>query len=165
MPRVNQIIKRVFADLPRGSAKSKTAAEDFLNLDDQLGLQVTASQAAMKDRYDALSKEADFVEVLDTLASLEEIIIQMRAKLVIESELRLSLSRHYIYARTIFFRRGSEINDIRVLVGTTDIWGSDINALVNNPEFRELAKVQLFKAMDKEIEKNVFNLKLVYTND
>jgi hypothetical protein len=154
MPRLNKVTERVFTDL------SKTSIEDFLRIDEVMNLQVSSIHASMKKAYNALSKEAEFIEVLENLASVEEIIVQLRCKQVINSELRLSLSRNYIYARSLFYRRGKEINDIRVVVGLTNDFGSDIESLIKNTFFRVMATRKLEEAMDKEIEKNLFQLNI-----
>lgn len=159
MPKTNKVTERVFTDI------SKTSIEDFLNVDEEMGLPISSTHAAMKKVYNALSKEAEFIEVLENIADVEEIIVQLRCKQVINSELRLSLSRNYIYARSTFYRRGREINDIRVVVGLTDDWGDDINELITRPTFRGLATDKLKEAMDREIEKNLFQLKKIYAND
>ena len=162
MPRTNKITERVFADLSE-TRNRKSAPERFLSLDEEMGLQETPSLIALKNKYKALSSE--FTDNLPDLASIEEIIIQMRCKQVINSELRLSLSRNYIYARSLFYRKGNQINDIRVIVGFTEDFGDNISELINDPIFRDVATSKLLGAMDKEIEKNMFNLKLVYVNE
>jgi len=159
MPRTNKVTERVFTDI------SKTSIDDFLHIDEEMDLQVSAIHASMKKAYNALSKEAEFIEVLENLAGVEEIIVQLRCKQVINSELRLSLSRNYIYARSTFYRRGKEINDIRVVVGLTNDFGSDIESLINNTFFRVMATRKLEEAMDKEIEKNLHSLTKIYIND
>jgi hypothetical protein len=168
MPRTNKITGRVFADLSK-TPTQLGANERFLNLDEEMGLQVSKSLAAMKKKYKSLSGESEFVDVLDKLASIEEIIIQMRCKLVVESEIRLSLSRNYIYARSLFYRRGNEINDIRVIVGKTDDLGTDFDLintrLLTDQAFLTLCSSKIREAMDKEIEKNVLNLNTVYANE
>jgi hypothetical protein len=117
----------------------------------------------LKEKYKWIAEE--FVADLSELAGIEEIIIQMRCKQVINSELRLSLSRNYIYARSLFYRRGNQINDIRVIVGLTEDFGDNISELINDQIFRDVATSKLLGAMDKEIEKNMLNLKLVYVNE
>jgi hypothetical protein len=159
MPRTNKVTARVFTDL------SKVSIEEFLNVDKELELRITPEIQAMKKSYEALAKESDFIEVLDNLASIEEIIIQMRCKQVIKSELRLSLSRNYIYARSLFYRRGKEINDIRVVVGLTVDHGDDLSELIKDQIFRDVCTSTLLGAMVREIEKNIFNLKHVYANE
>jgi len=162
MPRFNKITTRVFADVAE-SQPGDGAYTKFLSIDKELGLPVSPELQATKNMYAKLvTKRAEDIK---TLAALEEIIIQMRCKQVINSELRLSLSRNYIYARSLFYRRGKEINDIRVVVGVTEDWGDDINELITRPTFRGLATDKLKQAMDKEIEKNVLNLKFVFTNE
>jgi hypothetical protein len=153
MPRTNKITERVFADLAE-TRNQKGAHERFLSLDKEMGLQ---------DKYKFIAEE--FVSDLSELAGIEEIIIQMRCKQVINSELRLSLSRNYIYARSLFYRRGNQINDIRVIVGLTEDFGTNLSEIINDQIFRDVATSKLLGAMDKEIEKNMFNLKLVYTNE
>jgi hypothetical protein len=90
---------------------------------------------------------------------MEEIIIQMRCKEVIDSELRLSLSRNYIYARSLFYRRGNKINDIRVVVGRVEDHGTDLDALMKDQVFRDVCTSTLLGHMDREIEANKINLK------
>ena len=170
MPRTNRVTSRVFADL----AKTRSfdgAVENFLNIDDDLGLIISTSQIALKTKYRALAAEAEFSGVLETLAQMEEIIIQMRAKSAIESEIRLSLSRNYIYARSTFYRRGNEINDIRVIIGKTDKLGDDFNAICDrlktDPKFLKMCKRKLLTAMNIEIENNInsLNKSYVYENN
>jgi hypothetical protein len=95
----------------------------------------------------------------ETLAKLEEIIMQLRSKETIMDELKLSLVREYIYARALFYREGKGTKDIRVIVGKTDVHGEDIELLGNTVEFMELAKGKLLNAMDLEIKENVRILK------
>jgi len=159
MPRTNKVTERVFTDL------SKTSIEDFLRVDEEMGLQVTPTQSAMMERYKALAEEADFIEVLDAIAGIEEIIIQLRCKQVISSELRLSLSRNYIYARSLFYRRGKEINDIRVVAGKTEQYGDNLEELLQDVDFRNVCHNELVKVMDREIARNISNLKLIYANE
>jgi hypothetical protein len=154
MPRLNNVMKRVFGDM------SRISVEDFLRIEEDLGIQETPSQAAWKKRYSNLAEE--FIEDLDDLAIIENIIIQLRCKLLINSELRLSLSRNYIYARSLFFRKGKEINDIRVVVGRTEDHGTDLNALMNDQIFRDVCTSTLLGAMDREIDKNIIKLNKVH---
>ena len=105
------------------------------------------------------------------MSCLEEIIIQIRCKEVIESELRLSLNLNkkkdmsYIYARTLFYRRNKQINDIRVCIGSSEQYGDDLVLLLSDVEFRQICQVKLLEVMDKEIEANIFNLKLVNVDE
>jgi hypothetical protein len=168
MPRTNRITDRVFVDLAT-TQHFNGAVENFLNIDDDLGLIIGTNQIALKTQYRALASGSEFSDMLYNLAQIEEIIIQMRARLVIESEIRLSLSRNYIYARSTFYRRGNEINDIRVIIGKTDKLGDDFNAicerLKTDSKFMRKCKRKLVDAMNIEIEKNIFNLNKVLVNE
>lgn len=90
----------------------------------------------------------------ETVAVLEELILQMRSMENL-SEIKLSKVRdEYIYARSPFFRRGGSTKDIRVIVGRTDINGKDLNALAKDITFMELAKRKIKTAMNEVITQN-----------
>ena len=156
MPRLNKVTEKVFAEIAE-TPKKKGQYQTFLNIDKIMGLPESDSLKAFKAEYDELTSENH--GTFSTLAALEEIIIQIRCKEVVDSELRLSLSRNYIYARSIFYRRGNKINDIRVVVGTTEAYGDDLKALFNDLHFCDICKIKLWEAMDKEIESNIVTLK------
>lgn len=162
MPTNNKITERVFAAIAE-TGGVKGAYERFLSIDQELGFKESAKLKRLKDNYRILVQ--DIKTNIKVLAALEEIIIQIRAKEVINSDLRLSLSRDYIYARSTFYRRGNKINDIRVVVGKTTefgvapLFGTDLDKLIVDPNFRILCKEKLKDAMDKEIEANLNNLK------
>jgi hypothetical protein len=162
MPRNNKITERVFADVAETGSR-KGSYDKFLALDQEMGLKESPALTSIKEKYSELAK--DCAEDIKTLASLEEIIIQIRCKEVIDSELRLSLSRDYIYARSLFFRRTNKINDIRVVIGKTEEYGDNVDELIKDPNFRVNCKLQLTAAMNREIEKNVTNLNLVYNEN
>lgn len=151
MPRFNKIIERNFTEVDY---------KKFLDVDKSMGLNVSPVLDEMKTLYGNLIEERK--EDLKSLASLEEIIIQIRSKEVIDSELRLSLSKDYIYARSLFFRKGNKMNDIRVLIGKTETFGGDLNTLINDQDFRSICKTKLIDAMEVEITKNINQLKEVY---
>ena len=158
MPRNNKVTERVFADIAE-TPIHKEAYVRFLFLDEELGMEESEQLKFMKRRYEELVAEVH--GPISQLARVEEIIIQMRAKKVIDSELRLSLSRNYIYARSLFYRRDNQINDIRVIVGKISEYGDDLEKLMTNDMFRLICKKKLIEAMDREIEKNVEYLNLI----
>ena len=82
-------------------------------------------------------------------------------KKMISRELRLSLSRNYIYARSIFYRRGLVINDIRVIMGTTDEFGGNLKVLLKDPEFREKAIAKIENQMNNEISLSMNQLNVL----
>jgi hypothetical protein len=90
----------------------------------------------------------------DTVALLEETILQMRAKESL-SQIKLSVVRsEYIYARSPFYRRGGSTKDIRVIVGKVDLDGDDLDMLAKDLKFMERAKRKIQTAMDKIIAEN-----------
>lgn len=156
MPRTNKVTEKVFAEIAE-TPKKKGEYTTFLDIDRIMGLPESDSLRALKEEYNELTSENR--GTISTLAALEEIIIQIRCREVVESELRLSLSRNYIYARSLFYRRGNKINDIRVIVGTTEEYGDDIKVLINDEGFRLLCYTALIEGMTKEIEANKLKLK------
>ena len=161
MPRYNEINKKVFTGIVTTNGQ-KGSLDEFLDVDKCLGLPVSMELELIKNKFELLARQSS--ANVGTLADMEEIIIQMRSKEVIETELRLSLSRNYIYARSLFFRRGKEINDIRVVVGKTEDYGDNLDELMNDDKFRTLCKGKLLEAMNKEIETNMLNYKLETVN-
>ena len=90
----------------------------------------------------------------DTVALLEETILQMRAKESL-SQIKLSVVRsEYIYARSPFYRRRGSTKDIRVIVGKVDLFGDDLDMLAKDLKFMERSKRKIQTAMDKIIAEN-----------
>jgi len=160
MPRFNKVTEKVFAQIAETNGR-KGAYDQFLDIDTELGLPESDLLKQLKEKYKDISQEC--AADIRALALIEEIIIQIRSKEVIDTELRLSLSRDYIYARSTFYRRDNTINDIRVIAGKVSEFGSDLESLVDDPGFRLICKAKLQEAMDKEIEINIKNLNLVYS--
>jgi len=158
MPRTNKITARVVPE-------NKGAYQDFLNLDERTKSKVSDLLRSVKLHYEMMA--FTHKEDIDYMSCLEEIIIQIRCKEVILEELRLSLNLNkkkdmfYIYARTLFYRRNKQINDIRVCIGTQDQYGTDLAGLLDDEEFKHICCIKLTEAMDKEINANINNLKLV----
>jgi len=126
MPRLQKVTVKVFAEIAETPQK-KGSYDTFLNIDEVLGIPVNDQLQELKTMYNEIV--TDQKNAIESLAAIEEIVIQIRCKNVISKELRLSLSKHsdvrqYIYARSIFYRRGNKINDIRVVIGTTKEYGS-----------------------------------------
>ena len=158
MPRTNKITARVVPE-------NKGAYQDFLNLDERTRSIVSDLLRSFKSEYEKMA--SIYKTPIDMMSSLEEIIIQIRCKEVILEELRLSLNLNkkkdmsYIYARTLFYRKNKQINDIRVCIGSSEQYGADLVGLLDDEEFRHICCIKLTEAMDKEIEVNINNLKLV----
>lgn len=156
MPRLQKVTHKVFAEIAE-TAQKKGAYTTFLDIDQVLALPESEEIQELKDLYLEIIEEVK--NQIGALSTLEEIIIQIRCKAVVNEEIRLSLSRNYIYARSIFFRRGNKINDIRVVVGTTEEYGDDLDALMEDQVFLSKGVVKLVDAMRREIEQNKKQLK------
>jgi hypothetical protein len=162
MPRLQKVTEKVFAELAETPQK-KGAYTSFLDVDKVLGLPESEELQELKTLYGTFTH--NFKDMIGQLASIEEIIIQIRCKNVISKELRLSLSRNYIYARSIFYRRGNKINDIRVVVGTTEEYGDNLGELITTTAFRDMCILDITVAMEKEIETNINQLKNLIENE
>ena len=160
MPHTKKVTEKVFAEIaetPKKNAKYTT----FLDIDKIMGIDESPDLMDFKEMYYELVN--DNKDTISSLAALEELIIQIRCKEVVDSELIVYLSRNYIYARTTFYRRTAKINDIRVLIGKSEDfdklrWGTKIRG---NENFRKLCILKLTQAMDKEIESNKITLKIL----
>lgn len=158
MPRVQKVTEKVFAEIAETPQK-KSAYETFLEIDNVLDIPEDGQLKELKDLYEEITTNQK--QSIELLASIEEVVIQIRCKRVINKELRLSLSRNYIYARSTFYRRGNTINDIRVVVGTTQEFGSLLDVLIDHPTFRPLCISKLQDAMNEEINNNVNKIQTV----
>jgi len=162
MPRLQKVTEKVFAEIAETPQK-KGAYTTFLDIDDVLGLPVSDQLKELKTLYTDIVANAK--KTVSTLAAIEEVVIQIRCKSVIDQELRLSLSRNYIYARSIFYRRGNQINDIRIVIGTTETFGDNLGELIEDFGFRGVCIAKLEKAMEKEIKSNINNLKTIMRDE
>ena len=78
---------------------------------------------------------------------------------MVEKDIKLSIVREYIYARALFYRRGKDVKDIRVVAGKTEIYGTNVEELYDNKVFMEVAKSKLLETMDRDITENMVQLK------
>jgi hypothetical protein len=149
MGRFNATIDGVFTDLVEvGQIPSY---EKFVNYGNDL--KPSKELKKFTTEYKNLTKV--FGPTVEKLATLEEIIMQMRSKENIE-DLKLSLVREYVYARSPFFRRGKSSKDIRVIVDKCEFWEfNNVDDLLNNKDFMDKAIIKLTKAMDSEIKNNI----------
>lgn len=96
---------------------------------------------------------------LEILALVEETIMQIRCRECVREEMKLSVLRDYVYIRSTFYRRTNEIKDIRVIVGKTDVYGTDVQDMEMNSEFMEMARIKIVNAMDLVIKRNLKTIK------
>lgn len=150
MGRFNQTIDGVFTDLVEvGQIPSY---DKFVNY----GNDIKPSKELKKFTTEYKNLVKVFGPTVEKLATLEEIIMQMRAKETIE-DVKLSLVRDYLYARCSFFRRGKLSKDIRVIVDKAEFWDvKNIEDLTNNKDFMDKAVSKLTKAMETEIKNNIY---------
>ncbi len=99
MGRVNKTIEGVFIDIV-GSSSELSSYDQFINHGD--GKKYSKELEELTALY---KKEVTKSKVMfEKLASLEEIIIQMRIREDL-SDIKLTQVREYIYARTPFYRK------------------------------------------------------------
>jgi len=157
MGRVNKTIEGVFVDIVGNSSKL-SGYDQFLNQGTD-----NPSRELSKLTNDYKSLITNHKEVFEKLASLEEVIMQLRIRENLD-DIKLSQVREYVYARTPFYRKDKVTKDVRVIVDKMEFYpegGSDINILLGNEDFVERAKYRLAQAMDNEIEENIRTIKLM----
>jgi hypothetical protein len=149
MGRFNQTIDGVFTDLVEvGQIPSY---DKFVNY----GNDIKVSKDLKKFTTEYKNTVKVFGPTIEKLATLEEIIMQMRAKETVD-EIKLSLVRDYLYARCSFFRRDKLSKDIRVIVDKSEFWPTDnVDTLLTNKDFMDKAVSKLTRAMDTEIKNNI----------
>ena len=153
MGRFNKTVDGVFVNIV-GTEDHISSHDKFINY----GNDITPSRELKKytTQYKNLVKE--FTPTLEKLASIEEVVMQLRSKENID-EIKLSLVREYVYARCSFFRRGVQSKDIRIIVDKEEFWEFDkVDDLLDNPVFMEKATNKLIKAMETEIKENIRTL-------
>lgn len=158
MGRFNATIDGVFTDLVEvGQIPSY---EKFINN----GNDIKPSKDLKKFTTEYKNLVKMFGPTIEKLATMEEIIMQLRAKESVE-DVKLSLVRDYVYARTPFFRRGKTSKDIRVIVDKEEFWEfTNVDDLVNNKDFMDKAIGKLTKAMDIEIQNSIHEYKKILEN-
>ena len=158
MSKYNRLTQTVFSDIVK--TENRVSLYDrFLSTDEDLGIPIDASLAECKRHY---TKIVTAIKTdTETLSRLEEAIVQMRCKLLINENIKISIGRGYIYVRTLFVRADRDVKDIRVLVDVTEKWGDDPDKLANDPIFMALATKKLIAAMDKHINDNLHYIRKI----
>ena len=149
MGRFNQTIDGVFTDLVEvGQIPSY---DKFVNY----GNDIKVSKDLKKFTTEYKNTVKVFGPTIEKLATLEEIIMQMRAKESVD-DIKLSLVRDYLYARCSFFRRDKLSKDIRVIVDKSEFWPTEnVDTLLSNKDFMDKAVSKLTRAMETEISNNI----------
>lgn len=150
MGRVNKTIDGVFIDLI-GDETQISSYDKFINYGKEIKSKNSDLLSLTKEYKNIIGKNKG---TINKLAKLEEVIMQLRC---IEdlSEIKLSLVRDYLYARTPFYRLGKANKDIRIIVDRHEFWSTDLNELGTNKEFMSKANEKLTAAMLSELQENI----------
>ena len=141
-------VNGVFTEIV-GTPKTISSFEQFLNMDPP-----ESSKDLKQMTHTYRNIVTKWKTQFDTVALLEETIMQLRSKENL-NEIKLSVVRDdYIYARSPFYRMGGSTKDIRCIVGKVDIDGDDLNRLAKDITFMERAKRKIQTTMDKIIAQN-----------
>ena len=156
MGRVNKFTDGVFTDII-GNHQQTPDYERFQNLQKTLG----NPKGDLKKLLTAYDKHINENKSLfEKLALIEELVMQLRVRdYFANSDIKFNILREYIYARIPFYRTDKETKDIRVIVGLTEFYGEDTDALMKNEEFMVRAREKITSAMDEVININLNHLK------
>lgn len=141
----------VFIDLI-GSDTNVPSYDVFLNIGTGINKSKNKDLNKFTKEYQDLITENKSTIV--RMAKLEEIIMQIRS---VENmnDIKLSMVRDYIYARSPFYRMGKVSKDIRVIVDKSEFWTTDLKRLMKNDTFMDKARTKLIDAMKEEIKNNI----------
>jgi hypothetical protein len=159
MGRVNNTISGVFVDII-GNNRKVASYEVFLR-NIEADINRTPSLNSYADLYKHIL--AANIQVLETLASLEELMLMIKVSETTEN-IKLTLVRNYIYARCSFFRKEKEAHDIRVIVGSSKVFGRDLDGLSKNELFMARAREKLQKAMKAELSLKLQDFEMQFMN-
>jgi hypothetical protein len=151
MGRVNKSIEGVFIGIV-GTSSEISTYHQFIN----------QSNDNSSEELNALTKEytnmvSEHEQTFEKLALLEEIIMQKRIRENL-TDIKLTLVRDYIYARTPFYRKDKKSKDVRVIVDKMEFHpqvDGDVEKLLGNETFMAVAKKKLEDVMDSEITENI----------
>lgn len=157
MGRVNKFTSGVFTDIV-GNEKEMPLYDQFMRVQTTLDSRPSKKLDGFLKMYTAKIKQHK--SMFDELAMIEIVIMQLRSRDNISTDdIKLNIVREYIYARIPFHRNDKEGKDIRVIVGLTDVHGTDLKNLSGNEELMKIAKEKLTSAMDSHIQANIEKLK------
>jgi len=153
MSRTNKTISGVFVNIV-GNSNEFPTYDRFIKEGDNMSSSHVLKNYTKKYNDIVIQHE----ETLHTLANLEEIILQMRVMENLNvSQIKLSVTRGYIYARCPFYRREHVANNITSIVGLTDIYGDNMDILMDDPEFMNKTLSKLKQTMKEDIELSINN--------
>lgn len=105
---------------------------------------------------------------IQQLAHLETIIMQIRALSNLFGNVKLYTVRDtYIYARSLFYRNDSEINEIRLLIDLIDLHfpsgTADLRMLFGKKDFMDKVYEKMTIVMKAELNGNISDYKKIYS--
>lgn len=168
MGRINKTTEGVFVNIV-GTIDRHPMYEQFLSQKIQ-DPQSQSSLARFLEMY--RSKCVDMKIEFERLSELETIIMQLNTRMNFKDTVKLYFIKKksgttYIYARCPFFRRDTEINEIRILIDKANLYMNHpdeegLSIMTGNIEFMSMVYDRLEKIMDEEIEQNVKNYFEIY---
>lgn len=157
MGRVNKFTSGVFTHIV-GDENELPLYDQFMRIQTILDNRPTKKLDGYLKMYTSKIKQNK--PLFDELAMIESVIMQLRSRENLKiDDIKLNVVREYIYARIPFHRNDKEGKDIRVIVGLTEVHGTDPQNLYGNKSLLEIAKEKLTLAMDGHIQENIDKLK------
>jgi hypothetical protein len=155
MGRFNKATEGVFTEIVGDSTQLSTY-DSFINYGTKLSSSKDLKKFTKQYGDIIMENKNTFLK----LSKLEEVIMQMRSMENID-DIKLSLVREYIYARSPFFRKGKLSKDIRVIVDKSEFYEDSVEDLPKNKAFMDKATEKLKKAMTIEIMENIHELEKI----
>lgn len=174
MGRINKSTEGVFVDIV-GDTSTIPAYKQFIT-------QESVTDADQDDRYcladlvTSYNNGCSVIKVdLQQLADLEVLIMQIRLRASYKSNVKLYFMNKksgtvYIYARCPFYRKYSDINEVRILIDNAEYHTESrddqaLTMLSGNSNFMGFVYDKLTEVMDKEINENLQEYKKIYKNN
>jgi len=120
----------------------------------QMGTEFDSSQELLKLERQYKHGVEQLRLPIETISILEEIIMQMRTVENIR-DTRLGTQQDLIFIRCPFYRTDTEGKDIKAYVGTTHVYGTDLDSLYEDDDFIFKAEKKLKDKMYEIIERNI----------
>lgn len=152
MGRINKDLNGVFSNIVSGTP----AYYSFLNEQNKLKPPKQELSRLNNEYKGYINKYGD---VFEKMSILEILIIQNRIlENFSEKDIKIYKLRNYLYARLPFNKLDSDSKDIRVIIGKTELWGTNIKKLYTNENFMNIVKEKLINT----IKTNIVNTKNRY---
>jgi hypothetical protein len=174
MGRINKSTEGVFVNVV-GNQSTIPSYKQFISQESVTDTNQDAGYC-LADLVTAYSNKCSVVKVdLQQLADLEVLIMQIRLRASFKSNVKLYYMNKksgttYIYARCPFYRKYSDINEVRVLIDNAGFHTESqddhsLSILSGNTNFMCFVYDKLTEVMDREIEENLQDYKKIYQNN